>query len=51
MIPDEFEDGVDPSTIFRPIDVHVCKWDTDPRFMGSYVYPKVGLFNGNPSTW
>ncbi len=22
--------------IYRPEKIHVCKWDTDPRFCGSY---------------
>ena len=43
----EIPEGVDKSKIFRPIDIHVCKWDTDERFMGSYSFLNVGaLANG-----
>ena len=33
---------IDESTIFRPIDIHVCKWDTDERYLGSYAFQPVG---------
>lgn len=41
----------DASAVFRPVDVHVCKWDTDPRFHGSYTFLKVGAFTDDDLTW
>ena len=31
---------------FRPIKAHVCKWDTDPRFCGSYSFLPVQAYSG-----
>lgn len=30
--------------IYRPNKIHVCKWDTDPRFCGSYTYCETKAF-------
>lgn len=35
----------------RPTAIHVCKWDTDPRFMGSYSFLPIGSFQENPVHW
>ena len=45
----EIKDGINAEDIFRPIDIHVCRWDTDPRFMGSYCFPKLGNFQNEIS--
>ena len=29
---------------FRPKKIHVCRWDTDPRFYGSYSNHKIKAF-------
>ena len=29
---------------FRPKKIHVCRWDTDPRFYGSYSIHKIKAF-------
>jgi len=39
------------SSKYRPNDIHVCKWATDPRFCGSYSFMTVGALNGKPSTY
>lgn len=31
-----------------PVEMHVCKWMSDPRFCGSYSFLRVGSFNENP---
>ena len=36
---DRFSDDV-----LRPVDIHVTRWDTDPRFLGSYSTLKAGRF-------
>ena len=33
---------------YRPKDIHVCKWDSDPRFCGSWSYFPVGAFKDVP---
>ena len=31
-------------SVYRPIKMHVRKWDTDPRYCGSYSFLKVKAF-------
>ena len=40
---DRFSDDV-----LRPVDIHVTKWDTDLRFLGSYSTLKAGRFQNIP---
>jgi len=40
--PDHLEDG---ESIFRPTDVHVCRWNTNPYTFGSYSYLRVKAFS------
>ena len=35
----------------RPRAIHICKWDTDPRFMGSYSFLAARTFNEQPVHW
>lgn len=34
-----------------PRAIHICKWDTDPRFMGSYSFLPANSFNEQPINW
>lgn len=44
------ESKVDADKVFRPLDVHVCKWDKDPRYCGAYSAALVGSFE-NEDDW
>ena len=40
------------ATIFRPVDIHVCKWDTNPYFHGSYSFLPTGAdLPGSSLSW
>lgn len=32
------------ATMYRPVDIHVCKWDSNPHFHGSYSFLPVGAY-------
>ena len=34
----------DIKAIFRPTNVHVCKWNEDPRYFGAYSVALTGCF-------
>ena len=42
---------INQNSIFRPTNVHVCKWDSDPRFFGSYSFLPVGCLNEDTNSW
>ena len=45
VIRNSFGKGTsDESFKFKPTKIHVCRWDTDPRFYGSYSIYKVKSF-------
>ena len=34
---------------FRPLNIHISKWNLDPQFHGSYSYRPKGAFGQNPN--
>ena len=41
---------MDSKSIFRPKDLHVCQWTSDPRYCGAYSAALVGCFE-NEKHW